>query len=124
MIHIHAIKTLGQNDKAAELRAIPAPNDIGNADYRHDIVRLYNDEDHIISLEQGSKQVLGLNDDKESKIFYWYKVALESDFGYVGFIAVKSLNSADHEWAKQEARHRRWTSVGACTATEILEGTD
>ena len=115
MIHIHAIKTLGQNHEAAELRAIPAPDDIGNANYRHDIVRLYNDEDHIIDLEQATNQVLEKGLDKETKIFYWYKVDLESDFQYSAFIAVKSLGSADHEWAKQEARYRRWTSVGACT---------
>lgn len=109
MIHIHAIKTLGKNHEAAELRAIPAPDDIGN------IVRLYNDEDHIIDLEQAYNQVLGKGFDKETKMFYWYKVDLESDFQYSAFIAVKSLGSADHEWAKQEARYRRWTCVGACT---------
>jgi len=116
MIHIHAIKTLGQNNEAAELRAIPAPNDIGNANYRHDIVRLYNNEDHTIDLEQATNQVLGLNDDKESKVFYWYKVELELHFfGYVGFIAVDSLASANHEWAKQEAKYMRFTDIGACT---------
>jgi hypothetical protein len=113
MIHIHAIKTLGRNDEPAELRALPAPKTAGQM--FDSIIRLYNDEDHIIGLEQATNQVLGLNADKESKVFYWYKVDLESDFQYSAFIAVKSLNSADHEWAKQEARHRRWTAVGACT---------
>lgn len=113
MIHIHAIKTLGQNDKAAEFRALPAPKRAGQL--FDSIIRLYNDEDHIIDLEQATNQVLGLSRDKESKVFYWYKVDLESDFQYSAFIAVKSFGSADHEWAKQEARHRRWTSVGACT---------
>ncbi len=115
MIHIHAIKTLGRNDERAELRAIPADAVCANKTHFHSIVRLYNDEDRIIDLEQATNQVLGLNDDKETKVFYWYKVDLESDFQYSAFIAVESLGSADHEWAKQEARYRRWTSVGACT---------
>ena len=113
MIHIHAIKTLGQNEDRAVFRALPAPAGAGQ---RFDsIIRLYNDEDHIIDLEQAINQVLGLSTDKETKIFYWYKVDLESDFQYSAFIAVKSLSEADHNWAKQEARYRRWTSVGACT---------
>ena len=114
MIHIHAIKTLGKNHEAAELRAIPVPPE-ESYEEPHNIVRLYNDEDHIIDLEQATNQVLGKGFDKETKMFYWYKVDLESDFQYSAFIAVKSLGSADHEWAKQEARYRRWTSVGACT---------
>jgi len=113
MIHIHCIQPLGRNDEPAELRSISAPKRAGQL--FDSIVRLYNSEDHIIDLECATNQVLGLNADKESKVFYWYKVDLESDFGYVGFIAVNSLNSADHEWAKQEARHRRWTAIGACT---------
>jgi len=122
MIHIHAIKTLGRNDERAELRALPAPDWFRHQNSIH-IVRLYNNEDHIIDLEQATNQVLGLNDDKETKVFYWYKVGPEywykadpeSDFHYSAFIAVDSFGSANHEWAKQEARHRRWSSVGVCT---------
>jgi hypothetical protein len=113
MIHIHAIKTLGQNEDRAVFRALPAP--AGAGQLFDSIIRLYNDEDHIIDLEQAMNQVLGLSTDKETKIFYWYKVDLESEFQYSAFIAVKSLSEADHNWAKQEARYRRWTSVGACT---------
>ena len=114
MIHIHAIKTLGQNDKAAEFRAIPAPDGAGQPPIDA-FIRLYNDEDHIIDLEQAINQALGLSTDKETKIFYWYRTMLGGVWrGNHAFIAVESLSEADHEWAKQEARYERWTCVGAC----------
>lgn len=115
MIHIHAIKTLGENHERAVFRALPVPSE-ESYEEPHDIVRLYNDEDHILDFEQAMNQVLGLSTDKETKIFYWYRTMLGGVWrGNHAFIAVKSLSEADHNWAKQEARYRRWTSVGACT---------
>lgn len=114
MIHIHAIKTLGENHERAVFRALPAP--AGAGELFDSIIRLYNDEDHILDFEQAMNQVLGLSTDKETKIFYWYRTMLGGVWkGNHAFIAVKSLSEADHEWAKQEARYERWTSVGACT---------
>ena len=118
MIHIHCVKNLWENDKLkpirAELFALPAPDEAGFSSHSS-IVQLYNDEDHIIDLEQATNQLLGLSTDKETKVFFWYRTMLGGIWrGNHAFIAVGGFDSADHEWAEQEARYQRWTVRGAC----------